>query len=193
MAPTAQQPTVPEEPQEPILRSGGEAVAESSIPASTGVAARATGPGFPAPPLVRGAGSEREPATAQPEPQSAPSNVTAAATPPAPPTTANSSVARMARLRQLVRTEGMDAETAAHEVGVDPIIAQLWLRLPDDLWPGFPPAPLVRAGGTPAPTAAPLSTGQMPVPSPLDQGVDTAGSVPARWPCFDVPHPFTRL
>ena len=89
MAPTAQQPTVPEEPQEPILRSGGEAVAESRIPASTGVAARATGPGFPAPPLVRGAGSEQGPATAQPELQSAPPDVTAAATaatPPTPPT-----------------------------------------------------------------------------------------------------------
>jgi DNA-binding XRE family transcriptional regulator len=46
-----------------------------------------------------------------------------------------SSLERMARLRQLVRKDGMDAETAAKEVGVDPIIAQLWLRLPDDLWP----------------------------------------------------------
>lgn len=44
-------------------------------------------------------------------------------------------VARMARLRHLVRKEGMDAEAAAREVGVDPIIAQLWLHLPDDLWP----------------------------------------------------------
>jgi DNA-binding XRE family transcriptional regulator len=45
------------------------------------------------------------------------------------------SIERMARLRRLVRQDGMDAEAAAREIGVDPIIAQLWLRLPDDLWP----------------------------------------------------------
>jgi DNA-binding XRE family transcriptional regulator len=50
------------------------------------------------------------------------------------------SLERMARLRHLVRREGMAPEAAAREVGVDPIIAQLWLRLPDDLWPTAPPA-----------------------------------------------------
>jgi DNA-binding XRE family transcriptional regulator len=45
------------------------------------------------------------------------------------------SIERMARLRQLVRVDGMSAEEAAAEIGVDPIIAQLWLRLPDDLLP----------------------------------------------------------
>src|SRR5690349_21666708 len=60
---------------------------------------------------------------------------------PAPTTAASTtSVERMARLRHLVRKEGMDAEQAAREVGVDPIIAQLWLRLPDDLWPAARPA-----------------------------------------------------
>lgn len=70
------------------------------------------------------------------------------------------SLDRMARLRHLVRKEGKSAEEAAEEVGVDPIIAQLWLRLPDDLWPGMPSGaqPLVpsgtRAGATPtAPTS----------------------------------------
>lgn len=45
------------------------------------------------------------------------------------------SLDRMTRLRHLVRTEGKTAEEAAQEIGIDPIIAQLWLRLPDDLWP----------------------------------------------------------
>ena len=70
------------------------------------------------------------------------------------------SLDRMARLRHLVRKEGKSAEEAAEEVGVDPIIAQLWLRLPDDLWPGMPSGsqPLAiggaRAGSAPA---APVS------------------------------------
>ncbi|HEV2125958.1 MAG TPA: helix-turn-helix transcriptional regulator [Chloroflexota bacterium] len=42
---------------------------------------------------------------------------------------------RMARLKHLVREEGQSTEEAARSVGVDPIVAQLWLRLPDDLWP----------------------------------------------------------
>jgi DNA-binding XRE family transcriptional regulator len=45
---------------------------------------------------------------------------------------------RMAELRRLVRDEGKSADEAAQVVGVDPIVAQLWLRLPDDLWQGTP-------------------------------------------------------
>ena len=45
------------------------------------------------------------------------------------------SLERMAQLRRRVREDGADPEAAARELGVDPIIAQLWLRLPDDLWP----------------------------------------------------------
>src|SRR5688500_6971890 len=70
------------------------------------------------------------------------------------------SLDRMARLRHLVRKEGKSAEEAAEEVGVDPIIAQLWLRLPDDLWPGMPSGaqPLVTTGSRPVgPPSAPAS------------------------------------
>ena len=70
------------------------------------------------------------------------------------------SLDRMARLRHLVRKEGKTAEEAAEEVGVDPIIAQLWLRLPDDLWPGMPSGaqPLALGGGrAQVSTATPVS------------------------------------
>lgn len=93
------------------------------------------------------------------------------------------SVDRMTRLRRLVREEGKSAEEAAHEVGVDPIIAQLWLRLPDDLWPatrgggaagggrGQAPAPTAPASGlrrvitcrVPAPAYDRLRTGETPL------------------------------
>ncbi len=56
---------------------------------------------------------------------------TAAPAAPEPP----GSLERMAQLRRRVREDGADPEAAARELGVDPIIAQLWLRLPDDLWP----------------------------------------------------------
>ncbi len=49
------------------------------------------------------------------------------------------SLERMAHLRRLVRQDGLDPNAAAHSLGVDPIIAQLWLRLPDDLWPASHP------------------------------------------------------
>ncbi|HEU5314827.1 MAG TPA: helix-turn-helix domain-containing protein [Chloroflexota bacterium] len=69
------------------------------------------------------------------------------------------SLDRMARLRHLVRKEGKTAEDAAVEVGVDPIIAQLWLRLPDDLWPGMPAGdkPLSLAPRVPPAPAVPVS------------------------------------
>lgn len=47
-----------------------------------------------------------------------------------------SSAERMAALRHRVRVDGLTPEDAAKEIGVDPIVAQLWLRLPDDLVPG---------------------------------------------------------
>ena len=69
-----------------------------------------------------------------------------------------SSLERMARLRQLVRKDGLDAETAAKEVGVDPIIAQLWLRLPDDLWPAPRAAGAAeQSAGPVVPTTSPTS------------------------------------
>ncbi len=53
-------------------------------------------------------------------------NMNAIVAPPA------DSVKRMAQLRELVHG-GMTVYEAAQEIGVDPVIAQLWLRLPD-LW-----------------------------------------------------------
>jgi DNA-binding XRE family transcriptional regulator len=85
-------------------------------------------------------------------------------TPTEQPTAARSemtSLERMALLRRLVREQGLEAEAAAREAGVDPIIAQLWLRLPDDLWPAAPatasPAPESRAHSARAPAPAPLA------------------------------------
>jgi hypothetical protein len=85
-----------------------------------------------------------------------------ATTGPAQTASQPSSVERMARLRQLVRRDGIDPEVAAKEVGVDPIIAQLWLRLPDDLWPT----------AAPSTTAAPAAQGQ---PAPLPEPSPTSG------------------
>ncbi|HXI19096.1 MAG TPA: helix-turn-helix domain-containing protein [Chloroflexota bacterium] len=76
-------------------------------------------------------GASAEGSTASMEPRT---SATPGATEPSAPDAG--SLDRMARLRQLVRKDGKSAEEAAIEVGVDPIIAQLWLRLPDDLWPG---------------------------------------------------------
>jgi DNA-binding XRE family transcriptional regulator len=73
------------------------------------------------------------------------------------------SLERMARLRKRVREDGVDTETAARELGVDPIIAQLWLRLPDDLWPG------AGAGATGAGSATAPAPADVPPPS-IPQG-----------------------
>lgn len=86
-----------------------------------------------------------------------------------------SSVDRMARLRHLVRKEGKTAEEAAGEIGVDPIIAQLWLRLPDDLWPGSRAA--VPAGAPPA--AAP------PVPTAPASGLRRVITCRVPAPAYD--------
>jgi len=51
------------------------------------------------------------------------------------PAYSKSALARMAEVRRLVRKQGMTPDDAARATGVDPIIAQLWLRLPDNLWP----------------------------------------------------------
>ena len=72
-------------------------------------------------------------------------------------TSDTASVERMARLRQLVRVDGMSTEAAAAEIGVDPIIAQLWLRLPDDLVP----AKRGTLAGVSTATAAPTLTAPM--------------------------------
>jgi DNA-binding XRE family transcriptional regulator len=69
---------------------------------------------------------------------------------------------RMAKLRHLVRRQGMSAEAAAKEVGVDPIIAQLWLRLPDDLWPAAATSasvPLPRPSATTLSSVPPAAPG----------------------------------
>ena len=42
---------------------------------------------------------------------------------------------QMAALRRLVREERRAPNEAAVALGIDPLIAMLWLRLPDDLWP----------------------------------------------------------
>ena len=63
---------------------------------------------------------------------------------------ASTTTDRMARLRSLVRIQGLTIEEAAREIGVDPIVASLWLRLPETFW---------STGGAPITTPA--------VPTPL--------------------------
>ena len=63
---------------------------------------------------------------------------------------ASTTTDRMARLRSLVRVQGLTIEEAAREIGVDPIVANLWLRLPETFW---------STGGAPITTP--------PVPTPL--------------------------
>ena len=63
---------------------------------------------------------------------------------------ASTTTDRMARLRSLVRIQGLTIEEAAREIGVDPIVANLWLRLPETFW---------STGGAPITTPA--------VPTPL--------------------------
>ncbi len=83
---------------------------------------------------------------------------------PAPSARAEmTSLERMALLRRLVREQGMAAEAAAREAGVDPIIAQLWLRLPDDLWPAAP-APAPSAGAARPPAQVTPGAAARPVP-----------------------------
>ena len=67
------------------------------------------------------------------------------ALPPAEPPTAASQIPR---LREMIRQEGRTPEEAARELGIDPIIASMWLRLPENLWsagplmPAAPPTPI---------------------------------------------------
>ncbi len=70
------------------------------------------------------------------------------------PTTgfASTTTDRMARLRSLIRVQGLTIDEAAREIGVDPIVANLWLRLPETFW---------STGGAPTTTPAvstPLKT-----------------------------------
>jgi hypothetical protein len=77
------------------------------------------------------------------------------------PAQESTSLERMARVRRLVRQEGKSADEAAQLVGVDPIIAQLWLRLPDDLWSagraGLAESTTAAVASPAPPPAAPLS------------------------------------
>ena len=68
------------------------------------------------------------------------------------PTTgfASTTTDRMGRLRSLVRVQGLTIDEASREIGVDPIVANLWLRLPETFW---------STGGAPITTPA--------VPTPL--------------------------
>ena len=67
------------------------------------------------------------------------------ALPPVQPSTA---VSQIPRLREMIRNEGRTPEEAARELGIDPIIASMWLRLPENLWgpgplmPASPPTPI---------------------------------------------------
>jgi DNA-binding XRE family transcriptional regulator len=69
------------------------------------------------------------------------------ALPPVEPSTAASQIPR---LRDMIRNEGRTPEEAARELGIDPIIASMWLRLPENLWG---PGPLM-----PASSATPITT-----------------------------------
>jgi DNA-binding XRE family transcriptional regulator len=68
----------------------------------------------------------------------------------------------------------MDSAAAAHEVGVDPVVAQLWLRLPDDLWPDAAASgPGSRAAS--AVGAAPHPPSEEQGPRPTDPRPPTPG------------------
>jgi DNA-binding XRE family transcriptional regulator len=88
-----------------------------------------------------------------------------------------STLERMARLKHLVRKEGKAVEDASREVGVDPIVAQLWLRLPDDLWP-----PTRRTGGLSSRTAAPMN---LPPPTAPVGGLRRVITCRVPSPAFD--------
>lgn len=93
-----------------------------------------------------------------PQAEGAPAS-TAASTAAAGPAAAFGSTGQIPRLRDMVRHEGRTPEEAARELGIDPIIASMWLRLPENLWgtgPMGPVAPLV-------PIAAPPIGGVMRV------------------------------
>lgn len=132
------------------------------------------------------------------------------ALPPAEPPTAASQIPR---LRDMIRYEGRTPEEAARELGIDPIIASMWLRLPENLWgagpllPAAPPTPITTPpiGGimrvlscrVPAPAFERLRIGDGSVieraQSALDAGfqaIDAGMTLPlssARWRGFTRP------
>lgn len=132
------------------------------------------------------------------------------ALPPAEPPTAASQIPR---LRDMIRHEGRTPEDAARELGIDPIIANMWLRLPENLWgagplmAASPPTPITTPpiGGimrvlscrVPAPAFERLKTGEGSVieraQSALDAGfqaIDAGMTLPlssARWRGFTRP------
>ena len=132
------------------------------------------------------------------------------ALPPVEPPTAASQIPR---LRDMIRQEGRTPEEAAHELGIDPIVASMWLRLPENLWgtgplaPSTPPTPITTPpiGGImrvlscriPAPAFERLRVGEGSVieraQEALDAGfqaLDSGMTLPlssARWKGFTRP------
>lgn len=70
----------------------------------------------------------QRPARAVPNPMAPISYVTVTATSP--------SSEKAGRLRELVRNEGRTIEESARELGIDVMVANMWLRLPEDFWSG---------------------------------------------------------
>lgn len=132
------------------------------------------------------------------------------ALPPVEPPTAASQIPR---LRDMIRQEGRTPEEAARELGIDPIVASMWLRLPENLWgtgplaPSTPPTPITTPpiGGImrvlscriPAPAFERLRVGEGSVieraQEALDAGfqaLDSGMTLPlssARWKGFTRP------
>lgn len=130
-----------------------------------------------------------------------------------PPAEPPSAASQIPRLRDMIRYEGRTPEEAARELGIDPIIASMWLRLPENLWgagpllPASPPTPITTPpiGGimrvlscrVPAPAFERLRIGDGSVieraQSALDAGfqaIDAGMTLPlssARWRGFTRP------
>lgn len=81
------------------------------------------------------------------------------ALPPVSEPDAPTAASQIPRLRDMIRYEGRTAEDAARELGIDPIIASMWLRLPENLWGSGPLA----AVAPPTPITTPPISGIMRV------------------------------
>lgn len=139
--------------------------------------------------------STPDPAPEAAAPAPAVSEAKASAPPPAASDDAGTA-ARMAALRRLVRQDGLTLDAAAREIGVDPIIAQLWLRLPDDLLPAgraaaagttvAPPPLAMPAHGLrrvltcriPAPAYDRLRAGEAPITEAAVMALETGLALP---------------
>ena len=80
----------------------------------------------------------------------------------------------IATLRRLVRRDGRSVEDAAKQIGIDPLIAHLWLRLPEDLWAPSMEAPMQAPAPPPwrpvpalasTPSLAKVITAHLPMPA----------------------------